>query len=515
MNMYLKRKGCEIMNKVCIYLRKSRADEELEKTLGEGETLSKHRKALLKFAKENNLNITEIKEEIVSGDSLFHRPKMLELLKEIGNKEYTGVLVMDIDRLGRGGMKDQGIILDTFKESNTKIITPLKTYDLNDEMDEEMTEFKTFFSRRELKTINRRMQGGRIRSIEDGNYIATNAPLGYDIDYIKKSRTLKINLHESEIIKLLFKLYTEGDGAGSIASYLNSLGYKTKTNSSFTSSSIIAILKNPIYVGKVTWKKREYKKSMNPNKVKDCRTRDKSEWIIVDGKHPAIIEESIFNRANEILREKYHIPYRVANPPANPLAGLIVCGVCENKMVMRKYRGVKRILCTHKCGNRGIRFDYFEKELLDSLDKYLNNYKFSIKDDENNNDKYMYSKQLTLLNKEYNTLGKQKLKLFDLFETEVYSQETFLERSKNIDERIEHVKSEIARINHLMNKEDKRINATDIVYVEKIVKAYKDSNDIKLKNELLKNIILKIEYFKKPEQRNDEFTIKLYPKLLR
>ena len=127
----------------------------------------------MKFAKENKLNVTDIKEEIVSGDSLFFRPKMLELLKEVENNMYYGVLVMDIDRLGRGGMKDQGIILDAFKESKTKIITPLKTYDLDNEMDEEITEFKTFFSRRELKTINRRMQGGRIRSIEEGNYIAT------------------------------------------------------------------------------------------------------------------------------------------------------------------------------------------------------------------------------------------------------------------------------------------------------------------------------------------------------
>lgn len=195
------------MNKICVYLRKSRADEELEKTIGQGETLAKHRKALLKFAKGKNLNIVEIKEEIISGESLFFRPKMLELLKEVENKKYSGVLVMDMQRLGRGDMKDQGIILETFKNSNTKIITPQKTYDLNNDFDEEYTEFEAFMSRKELKMINRRMQGGRVRSVEDGNYIATNPPLGYDIDYINKSRTLKININESEIVSLIFNMY--------------------------------------------------------------------------------------------------------------------------------------------------------------------------------------------------------------------------------------------------------------------------------------------------------------------
>ena len=503
------------MDKICIYLRKSRADEELEKTLGEGETLYKHRRALLKFSKEKNLNIVEIKEEIVSGDSLFHRPKMLELLKEVENKQYSGVLVMDIDRLGRGGMKDQGIILDAFKDSNTKIITPTKTYDLSNELDEEITEFKTFFSRRELKTINRRMQGGRVRSVEDGNYIATNPPFGYDINYIKKSRTLKINHDEAEIIKLIFKLYVEGDGAGTIATYLNSLGYKTKLENSFSRSSIISILKNPVYIGKITWKKREYKKSTTPDKVKDCRTRDKSEWIISNGKHPSIIDETLFNQANLILNERYHIPYKIKGQLSNPLSGLIICGICENKMIMRKKGDMKRIMCIHKCGTRSLNFDYLEKELLKTLKEYLANYKITIKTENKNTNTDIYSKQLLLLNKELNALNNQKLKIFDSYEREVYSEDTFLERSKDIDTRKKNIENEVIRLNTILKEENKRASEDDIQLFESMIHGYENTDDISLKNKFLKSIIYKVEYFKTQEQRNDNFKIRLYPKLLR
>ena len=54
---------------------------------------------------------------------------MIELLSEVEKGMYDAVLVMDIDRLGRGNMQDQGLILSTFKKSNTKIITPRKVYD--------------------------------------------------------------------------------------------------------------------------------------------------------------------------------------------------------------------------------------------------------------------------------------------------------------------------------------------------------------------------------------------------
>ena len=252
--------------KTAIYLRKSRADIEAEQR-GEGETLAKHRTALLKVAKEKNLNIIAVHEEIVSGESLVHRPEMLKLLQDVENNKYDVVLCMDMDRLGRGGMKEQGIILETFKRSNTKIMTPRKTYDLNDEWDEEYSEFEAFMARKELKIITRRMQRGRIASVEAGNYISTNPPYGYVIKKIKNGRTLEPHPEQAEVVKLIFEWYTHDDpeiriGASMIANKLNALGYKTATGKTWGNWTVLGIIKNPVYCGKVTWKKKEIKKSI-------------------------------------------------------------------------------------------------------------------------------------------------------------------------------------------------------------------------------------------------------------
>ncbi|WP_338627665.1 recombinase family protein [Clostridium baratii] len=504
------------MDRICIYLRKSRADEELEKTLGEGETLSKHRKALLKFAKEKELSIVEIKEEIVSGESLFFRPKMLELLKEVEDNKYTGVLVMDMQRLGRGDMKDQGVILETFKNSNTKIITPQKTYDLNNDFDEEYTEFEAFMSRKELKMINRRMQGGRVRSVEDGNYIATNPPFGYEIDYINKSRTLKINNDEAEAVKLIFDLYLDGNGATSISSKLNNLGYKTKLGNNFSPSSVLTIIKNPVYIGKITWKKKDIKKSKTPGKIKDTKTRDKKDWIVVDGKHKAIIDMYTWNKSQEILKGRYHIPYQLTNNPVNPFAGIITCGICGRKMTMRKLRGIERLMCTNKCGNRSSRFDSVENDVLEALKSYLENYKFKIELNNNvDNNKNVLKKQLTLLTKELTTLNSQKLKLFDLLERGIYSEDIFLERANNIDTRISSIQNDISNIEKEISKESNLNTKNNIHIFESCISAYKQTTDIQSKNELLKSILYKIEYIKNKEQKNNEFEIKIFPKLLK
>jgi len=495
------------MDKICIYLRKSRADEEMEKTLGQGETLSKHRKALLKFAKEKQLNIVEIKEEIVSGESLFFRPKMLELLKEVEEKLYEGVLVMDMQRLGRGDMQDQGMILKTFKNSHTAIITPQKTYDLSNDFDEEYSEFEAFMSRKEFKMINRRMQGGRVRSIEDGNYLSPIPPFGYDINQIGRSRTLKFNEIESNIVKIIFKMYVEGSGAGNISKYLNSLGYKSKTGISFEGSSILNILKNPVYIGKVTWKKKEIKKSISPNKIKDARTRDISEWIIAKGKHEALIDEDTYYRAQEILKGRYHVPYQIINGAANPLAGILICSLCGNKMVLRKYKvGLPHLMCT-KCDNKSSRFDYVEGAIIKALESYL---KTSVNIKHETLDTGSNKKQIETLNRELVTLNTQKIKLFDLLEQGVYSNEVFIERSNNITDRIESIEIEVGKQKTIIEMQTKKYPNINI---KKIIDTYKISSDIVQKNELLKSILYKIEYKKLKTQKDNDFEIRLFPKL--
>ena len=150
-----------------IYLRKSRMDMEAE-ARGEGETLARHRTTLLALARRMGLEIGGIYEEIVSGETIAARPQMQRLLSEVEAGQWEGVLVMEVERLARGDSIDQGIVAQAFKYSGTKIITPAKTYDPANEFDEEYFEFGLFMSRREYKTIKRRMVAGRIASVKEG-----------------------------------------------------------------------------------------------------------------------------------------------------------------------------------------------------------------------------------------------------------------------------------------------------------------------------------------------------------
>lgn len=511
----------------CFYLRKSREDQEAE-ARGEGETLAKHKRDLFRIAKKNGVNITKVFEEVVSGESIIHRPEMLSLLKEVEAGQWRSVFCIEIDRLGRGDMEDQGLILKTFKNSNTLIVTPRKIYDLNDEFDEEYTEFEAFMARKELKIITRRLQGGRIRSVQDGNYIGTRPPYGYQIEKKDRSRILVPNPDQSDVVKLIFDLYTNDNpniriGSNKIAQELNRLGKKTYTGKPWEASTILNIVKNEVYIGRLQWKKKESKKSSDPDKRRDTKTRPRDEWIDVQGKHEPIISKEVFDKAQTILKGKYHVPYQIVNGITNPLAGLVKCDICGSSMVYRPYthQQYPHLLCYNKrCPNKSCRFEYVEARILDGLSEWLKEYEaqwVEFKPDTlpGNNVVSIQKKLLQNLSKELKELEQQKERLHDLLERQIYDEATYLERSQNLSERIKHTENAITTTEAMIQEETKREKARkDIIpKVKKILATYSKTKSPALKNQMLKTALEYATYRKDRDQKGENFTLELYPKI--
>ncbi|CAH2212922.1 recombinase family protein [Tepidibacter aestuarii] len=505
------------MNNTCIYLRKSRADEEAEKK-GDKETLLKHKKALLKYAQENNLNILKIREEIVSGESLMHRPQMLELLKDVENNLYDCVLCMDIDRLGRGNMKEQGLILETFKNSNTKIVTPRKVYNLEDEFDEEYSEFEAFMARKELKIINRRLQNGRIRSVEDGNYLGTLPPYGYEICYKDNYRTLTPHPEQSVVVNIIFDLYTNHYlGSKKIADKLNAMNYKSYTGSNWSSASVLSIIKNNVYTGRIQWRKTVNKKSNEIGKNKETKMRPKKEWIDVQGKHKAIISSKTYEKAQKILSSRSHTPFNSRTKISNPLAGVVKCFYCNSSMVLRPYKNRdSQIMCPKNCSNKSSKLIYIENKLILSLRYWLKKYEFNLNmysNDDKNKDKLLYKNVLHSLKKELGNLNIQNNNLHDLLERNIYDESTYMSRLNSITTKIKNVQSSIDETNSKLVDISKKFDVGCIPRFTHLLDVYENTDSNALKNRLLKSVLNSVVYKKEKHKRNDEFTLIIYPKL--
>lgn len=522
----------------CIYLRKSRADLEAE-AHGEGETLARHEKALLELAKRQRLNVTQIYREVVSGETIAARPVMQQVLSEVEQDRWTGVLVMEVERLARGDTMDQGLVAQTFKFSDTKIVTPMKTYDPTNEFDEEYFEFGLFMSRREYKTINRRLQRGRATSASEGKYVASRAPFGYEKVKIKndKGYTLKIVPESAEIIKLIFSFYVYGvaDESGEkrrlgiqqIARKLNEMRIPPIRHDYWQKETIRDILINPVYAGKIRWNWRPVKKKMANGKTQKERPCNYSDdCILVNGLHEAIIDNDTFELAQDYISRNPPCPVGYKSNLKNPLAGLIICGKCGRSMVLRKSSapGKKDYIVCHSraCDNVSSPYHYLEERVLESLNEWLGDYKLKWEEQKHrkNPDSEVMQKSLKKIKNDISLLEKQLSATHDLLEQGVYTTEQFLERSRSISERINSAKrdSEILEEDlglSIAREESRRVI---IPKVEHLLEVYHHLPTAGQKNELLKEVLEKVVYTKDKNGSfrgvsADDFEIVLFPRL--
>lgn len=324
------------------YLRKSRADMELEK-LKKFDTLKQHEKFLKDRANQLGIKIRKIYREVVSGESIQERPEMQEVLKNVETGTIDGILVVEVERLTRGDAKDQGTVTQAFKYSNTKIITLNKIYDPNSDEDEEYFEFGLFMSRREYKTINRRMQRARIANVLDGKYCASEPPFGYKKVRVKygKGYTLEPVSEEAEIVKEMYLKRADGMGYDIICNWLNTLDFKPKKSDVWTPATIKGMLSNPIYIGKIRWNSNKQKKILiNGQIIKKRKKGNNEDLILVEGLHPAIISNELFDIVQGIKPNKASTKHNTELQ--NPLATLVKCADCGRSMQRRPYYDNKK-----------------------------------------------------------------------------------------------------------------------------------------------------------------------------
>lgn len=294
----------QTFDNVCIYLRKSRADREAE-ARGEGETLARHEHILLELAKKRGYHVGAIYKEVVSGETISARPVMQKLLKEVEGGVWDAVLVVEVERLARGDTIDQGVVSRAFQYSDTKIVTPIKVYDPNNEFDEEYFEFGLFMSRREYKTIKRRLNAGRISSVKEGKYCGNVAPYGYKRVKLERDKgfTLEPVPEQADVVRMIFNWYTVGVdgermGVSKITNRLNSMGIPSLKRDDWSPYSIRDMLQNPTYCGKIRWNRRKSVKHIENGEVVVSRPRA-DEYIISDGIHMPIISEETFDAAQK------------------------------------------------------------------------------------------------------------------------------------------------------------------------------------------------------------------------
>ena len=488
-------------NEILAYFRKSRTDDP---TLSVEEVLSKHETILDEWA-ERNLGAIIPEEnkyrEVVSGETIADRPEVQKILKLIESPKIKAILIVEVQRLSRGDLEDAGRLIKLIRYTNTLVITPMKTFDLKDEYDRDMFERELKRGNEFLEYQKKIMGRGRLLSVSQGNYISPIPPYGYDKIFIQEGKrkcpTLAINEEQANVVRMIFDMYVNQDMPfHRIATTLTDLGIKPLVRKYWSAATILAMITNPHYIGKVRWNFRKTVVVIEDGEIKKTNPMAKDgDYILYDGKHPAIISNELF----ELAQQKRGSTPRVTskNKITNPLAGILYCQ-CGKAMIYRApNRKYPRLHCTEQvyCHTRSCVFSDMMDFIINLLEKKIAEFEIEIKND---------NSSITIHEK---LIGNLKKKLDDIQARELsqWESQSDPDPSKRMPQHIfQALNSKLVKEREETEKaleQAYKTMPTKIDYEQKLItfktalEALKDdTKSVATKNKLLKQCIKRITY---------------------
>ena len=303
----------------------------------DGYSLDAQKDRLVKFAEFQGMEIVrEYCDAGKSGKSITGRPEFQQMLQDVADDRdgVSYILVFKLSRFGRNAadvlnslqyIQDYGVNLicvedgiDSSKDSGKLTITVLSAV-----------------AEIERENILVQTMEGRRQKAREGKWNGGQAPFGYLLD--SKNSTLIVNPEEAEVVRIIFDKFIHTDmGADSISNYLNQHGYSKKKLrdqevSHFSRSTIIKILDNPVYAGKIA-----YGKSVT-EKVKGTRDQyrrvKQDEYLLADGLHEAIIDPETWEAAKakrRVTGVKWNKTHSLDHE--HILSGILKCPVCGSGM---------------------------------------------------------------------------------------------------------------------------------------------------------------------------------------
>lgn len=463
-------------------------------------SLETQKEFFLEYTKRTGDNLIKLyADEGISGTKIKNRKEFQRMLADAEKGLFDMVVVKDISRFARNTVD---LLQSVRRLKSLGIETQFLTANMTSMGNSEfvLTIFGAL-AQEESANTSKRIKFGKKMNAEKGR--VPNIVFGYDKtigDYFN----LSINENEAKAIRQIFRWYTEeGYGGSKIANMLNERGIKTKRGNNWSKNSVCRILTNEIYTGKIINGKEEIADFLTGQR----KEKDESEWLVTIRPELRIIEDEVFDKAQDILKGR-HDSFKITHERQSNkylFSTLIKCKECgwSFRRTVRQYKNTYvRWVCSGHNGKgadscpNAVTVD--EEELIQALQEYFQEIlgkkkkviNYVIKEfqrvykakDEN----IEYERQL---NAELNRLRKSREKYMDMYTDDLISREELNKKIGGMRKEMERLENELKMVSYHLTKGEQLeaiLNST--------FKQLEDITDVhEMTNAQLKRLINKIE----------------------
>ncbi|GGH68714.1 hypothetical protein GCM10008014_51420 [Paenibacillus silvae] len=272
---------------VVTYLRVS-SEQQAEREL----SIPAQREALQSYADELGWSIVNEYIDEAKSAKTDGRPDFQRMIADAQktDKHFDAIVVHKFDRFSRN-RADHAIYKALLKKHGVTVVSASEPVDadtphgfLLESMLEVISEFYNVNLRHET------LKGMR-ENASQGFHCGGRVPFGYRRVQTGRKVTYELGTDkEVKLVQQMFQMAAEGHGGKRIARELNNQNIIKGRR--WAPSTVLAILDNPVYLGKRVW-----------NKKSDAhgKQNDISEWIVTENAHPAIVNQETWDAAHASL----------------------------------------------------------------------------------------------------------------------------------------------------------------------------------------------------------------------
>lgn len=385
---------------VCgIYCRISKEDA----LAAESESIQNQRELLVKYANERAWSIYQIyQDEDYSGIDT-QRPQFKRLIKDCREGRIDIVLCKSQARFTRDMAVVEQYIHGLFVEWGVRFIGVADNVDTDIKGGKKSRQITGLVNQWYLEDLSENIKLVLDHKRREGKFIGSFASYGYLKDPTDHNK-LVIDPVAAEVVRLIYRLYAEGNGKKKICDALNTrsipnptaykqqLGLNYKNGSAkehshlWNKNTVGRILTNPIYTGDMVQGVKA-KPSYRSHKLVSV---PKDQWMVAKATHPPIIPKEVYHRVSG--KQSTATQGSVAIPSTttgegehnHPLWGRVFCKECGSVMqrtaTTTKGKSYTYLRCKlhmidrSRCSSHSIPYDPVLSSIEQRLDQYIDAY---------------------------------------------------------------------------------------------------------------------------------------------
>lgn len=289
--------------KYCLYARKSSESDERQAM-----SIDSQIKEMGALAEKEQLEVISIKQESHSAKLSGSRPVFLEMLQELRENKYNGILTWAPDRLSRNA-GDLGSLVDLMDMGKLQHIRTYGQTFTNSPSEKFL--LMILCSQAKLENDNRGVNVKRgIRAKCEMGWRPCPAPLGY---YNRSYGGVKDIVPDPEIAPTIVEIFERvayrRQSGRDIREWLECIDFKTKTGKGMALSMIYRTLRNPFYYGVFRY------------------PEENDNWYT--GSHKPLITKELF----DIVQDKLRVPRKLKwGSKGFAFSGTIKCAYCHGNI---------------------------------------------------------------------------------------------------------------------------------------------------------------------------------------